>query len=49
MGSLSSCGMSTPMRRTRSTCCARTTTGHATALGIEVPLGLLIAADEVIE
>jgi hypothetical protein len=31
-GSFSSPGMSTPMRRTRSPCCARATTGHAAAL-----------------
>ena len=37
------------MRRTRSPCWARAASGHAAALGIEVPLGLLIAADEVIE
>jgi hypothetical protein len=32
MGSFSSPGMSTPIRRTRSVCCARTTIGHAAAL-----------------
>ena len=31
-GSFSSPAMSTPMRRTRSACCARTANGHAAAL-----------------
>jgi hypothetical protein len=32
LGSFSSCGRTTPMRRTRSGCCAREVSGHAAAL-----------------